>query len=161
VNNKATHTFAAQLAEGQEGEAIIDRWLAARYSDIEPAVMKDQRRGIDRWATDTDGQRVGIEIKSDGQGHRTGNVFVETISVDRTGKPGWAFTSQADVLIYWLRKNGTGWLLDPATVRAKVWHWTRAYPVKTASNRDYHSYGVLVPTTEFDAIATDTLTLEP
>jgi len=35
----------------------------------------------------------------------TGNAFIETIPVDMSEKAGWAFTSQADMLLYF----------DPAT----------------------------------------------
>lgn len=151
---KPVRTFHSQLAQGEQAEHVLDRWVAARFGAVpQPVEMEQQRQGIDR---QVGGQTV--EYKADSQGHRTGNAFIETISVDRTGKPGWLWTTQATWVIYWLPGDGRGWLLAPAALRDRAWEWTRRFRLKVSSNPSYHSYGLLVPLTELDEAATETFT---
>lgn len=149
------YTFGERLRAGSLGESILDMFFASWF-DIESVTMAEERRGIDRLFV---GRKLddplAVELKTDTQAARTGNVFLETISVDREGKPGWVFTTQADALIYYMHEDGggTGLIFDPADLRDSVYGWTRRYDVKTATNRDYHSYGLLVPVKVIATIA--------
>ena len=53
----------------------------------------------DRWFTSPRGQRFSVEYKSGIQTFYTGNMFLETISVDMSNKPGWVYTCQADQIL--------------------------------------------------------------
>lgn len=151
---KPVRTFAAQLQSGQTHEQTLDGWVTQRFGEPPAPVGMDlQRAGVDR---QVGGQTV--EYKADSQGHRTGNAFIETISVDRSGKAGWVWTTEADWVIYWLAGDGRGWLLRPDLLRDRVWDWTRRCSIKVSSNPSYHSYGLLVPLTELDGVATETFT---
>lgn len=156
---KPVRTFHEQLSKGELAELTLDGWARERFGN-EPvkATMPDQRRGIDRHVAGPDGTAYTLEYKADSQGHRTGKAFIETISVDAKGKPGWLFSSEADFVVYWLAGDGRGWVLDPDTLRERAWDWTRRFPVKVSSNPTYHSYGVLVPHAELDLAATETFT---
>lgn len=151
---KPVRTFHDQLAHGQRGEDALDRWVHQRFGTApQPVELAQQRQGIDRQVGE-----LTVEYKTDSQGHRTGNGFIETISVDRTGKPGWLWTTQADWVIYWLPGDGRGWLLSPLAMRERAWEWTRRFRIKVSSNPSYHSYGLLVPLSELDEVATETFT---
>lgn len=149
---KPVRTFHDQLRKGQQQELALDQWAEQRFGTAPvPVDMDRQREGIDRIV----GEHT-LEYKADSQGHRTGNAFIETISVDRTGKPGWLWTTQATWVIYWLSGDGRGWVLDPVRLRDNAWDWTRQCRVKVSSNPTYHSYGLLVPHAELDRVAQET-----
>lgn len=96
------HEFHASLKRGELGEAELGRCFA-QWFVIEPASKDEQQRGIDRHFTErATGKRLRVEYKTDYMAHRTGNAFIETVSVDAASKPGWAYRSEADVLIYFV-----------------------------------------------------------
>lgn len=148
---KPVRTFAQQVHTGAAAEAKLDRWAEQRFGEPPEQVdMAMQKAGIDRTVAG-----ITLEYKADSQGHRTGNVFLETISVDRTGKPGWVWTTEADWVVYWLPASGDGWLLAPAALRDRIWDWSRRFRVKVSSNPTYHSYGLLVPVGELEQVAAE------
>jgi hypothetical protein len=146
-----TYTFGQQIAAGQAGEAILDGWLELEY-EVTEATREEQRRGIDRWAKKGN-KTIGVEYKTDFRGHTSGFGFVETISVDKAGKQGWLWTTEADWVVYWTPGNQTGIVLSPEILRQNAYQWTKKYNVKTASNPSYHSYGILVPLEELQRVA--------
>ena len=96
------YNFDVQLAQGESGEARLDRFFSTWFQ-IQPATPEEQRQGIDRWFSDRRRPRtLAVEYKTDHTAARTGNAFIETISVDSEQKAGWAFTSQADLLLYYV-----------------------------------------------------------
>ena len=101
-----TYTFSDQLEVGREGERFLDQLLEPNWI-VTPSTDKQQRQGIDRLLTHRlTGQKVKAEYKTDHRGHRSERAFVEIISVDRKGKLGWAYLSEADFLIYYLSGPG-------------------------------------------------------
>src|SRR5689334_20898516 len=97
-----THVFKDKLREGHEVEELLDRHFEAKYQ-IWHATPAGQRQGIDRWFTDRiTGDRFSVDYKADWRAHETRRAFIETISVDSTGKAGWAYTSKADWIYYYL-----------------------------------------------------------
>ena len=126
----------------------------SQWFDITPATDAEQRLGIDRhFLRHRDRQRFTVEYKTDHTAGRTGNAFVETISVDTANKPGWAFTSTAQVLIYHVPDAGTLYIIDFPRLRHHLPTWQQTYPTRAIPNRSYHTHGLLVPLKEFEAIA--------
>jgi hypothetical protein len=145
------YPFHTQQAQGEAGEAVLDRFFSRWYRII-PASAQHQRRGIDRvFVAGT--RRIAVEYKSDSTAARTGNAFVETVSVDTAGKPGWVYTSQADFLVYFIPPDDLVYVLRPATLRKALPGWLRRYPVRAIPNAGYHTHGVLVPLDEFERLA--------
>ena len=73
--------FAEKLAQGEAGERYLDSLWSDRWT-VGKAGRDDQRRGIDRWLINREtGRRVAVEYKTDATAGRTGNAFVETVSV--------------------------------------------------------------------------------
>lgn len=153
------YRFGEQLRKGSLGESILDTFFS-RWFDIQRVpVAIETSSGVDRlFIGEQQGDALAVEYKCDTQGYRTGNAFIETISVDEDGKRGWLWTTKADALVYYFHEDGggSGYVLDPTDLRKRAYRWTRKYPVKTATNDDYHSYGLLVPAEELEPIAEGT-----
>jgi hypothetical protein len=112
-----------QLAKGAAAETQLDRHFADRFH-ITPATRAQQRQGIDRHFTHRQsGATYTIEYKTDWTAARTGNAFVETVSVDSAAIPGWVYTSQAEWLAYFLPDHATIYLLAFPTLRACLPQW--------------------------------------
>jgi hypothetical protein len=146
----ASYNFDDQLRHGERGETFLDRFFA-RWFRIEPADHQEQRSGIDRFYYDLSRPRVlAVEYKTDETASRTGNAFIETISVDSMGRSGWAYTSRADVLMYYLPRDRKIYVLQLANIRQQLPLWRRQYPLRQIRNRGYFTHGLLVPLKELD-----------
>lgn len=158
----ALHRFDAQLHRGESGERWLDDFFSLFY-DITPASRDEQRKGIDRhfvsrwegWDQIGETQRTeeraryAVEYKSDFLTHRTGNAFVETVSVDSEGKDGWLITSQADVLIYFVVYRQSIFISRVDRLRELAALWKAAYPSRWAQNAGYRTHGITVPLTQY------------
>jgi hypothetical protein len=154
-----TYTFDTQLTKGAAAETQLDGFFA-QWFDIEPASPAEQRRGIDRTFTpQAGGKPFKVEYKTDWTASKTGNAFVETVSVDTHDKPGWAHTSQADYLIYFLPDDLLIYVLRFATLRRLLARWQREYPVRKIPNKGYYTHGLLVPLREFEQHAAQTISI--
>jgi len=153
TTNTPPYNFDNQLALGESGAAFLDTYFA-RWFSIERASRDDQRQGIDRYfTTRNQKQRLGVEYKTDAAASRTGNAFIETISVDTTGKPGWVHSSKADYLFYYLPRDGVIYMLKMATIRQQLAYWEAHFPTRHVPNNGYHTVGILVPLREFERCA--------
>lgn len=154
------HVFAESLTEGERAERELDRYFSDRWS-IQPVSRAAQRKGMDRVFTERrmPGRVVRVEYKADSKAAETGNAFVETISVDTAGKSGWAYTSQADVLIYFIPPQLTLYIIEFPALRKRLPDWVRAYPLGRALNEGYFTHGRLVPLREFERIAVEVVSL--
>lgn len=147
------YQFTQQLTDGVAGEARLDAYFA-KWFTIHPATADEQRRGIDRHFTRHRDQRIiTVEYKTDHTAGRTGNAFVETVSVDTHNKPGWAITSQAQVLIYYVPPSGAIYIIDFPRLHQALRTWQQHYPQRAIPNQGYHTHGLLVPLLEFEKIA--------
>lgn len=149
------YNFSTQLAVGQHYEDEIDAMFADRFT-IQPATPQQQRQGIDRiyrhW--ETPHRPMTVEYKADETAAQTGNAFVETISVDVSGRPGWAVTSQAEWLFYSVPGSGQAlYIIRLADLRKHLPDWKRQYEERRIANNGYHTVGLLVPLYEFERVA--------
>lgn len=151
------HHFKDKLAEGQTIEARLDRYFEKNY-EVLHATPAGQRAGIDRYFCDRDtGARASVDYKADFRAVQTGNAFIEMVSVDTNGKPGWAVASQAMWVLYFLPQTGKLYVLRMETLREKIPLWSTWYRVADAQNDSYKTSGLLVPLTELDDIASKIL----
>lgn len=138
------YDFEHQLADGEAGEAFLDEFFRQRGHAVRPASREEQRQGIDRFIVTPAGREMKVEYKTDHVAARTGNAFVETVSVDTAGKMGWALTSQADYLVYFIPDR----MIVVLPLRSLRWAlpgWMREYPARSAANNGYLTHGLLVP----------------
>lgn len=146
------YDFQTQLAAGRKGEAFLDAFFAPSYA-ITKATEAEQRTEIDRWFIHrASGRRFSVEYKTDSLAGKTGNAFVETVSVDTRARSGWAYMSAAEILMYYLPEPETIYVLRMSNLRQHLPSWLR-YPTGKALNKGYWTHGLLVPLHEFERIA--------
>lgn len=145
------YSFQAQQRVGEQGETALDLWFS-RFYLLWPASTDQERRGIDRVATHRlTGRVLTLQYKTDTRAVRTGNAFVETLSVV-PHKPGWAVSCMADYLCYWV-VGGCLYICTPQAIRKALEPWSQAYPSRQVPNRGYTTEGLLVPLPQFEAIS--------
>lgn len=110
----------------------------------------EKAEGYDRIFQYPGGTEYKMEYKTDFQASVTGNVFIETVSMDIYDKPGWAYTSKADYLIYYIPGASKLLVIPARTIRLKIERWKSMYPELRVENKGYCAYGVIVPLVEFE-----------
>lgn len=155
------YRFDEQLERGEQGEALLDRHFS-RWFRIARATPGEQRQGIDRWFYALHRpSSFAVEYKTDWTAAQTGNAFIETISVDTRDRDGWAYTSAADVLLYYVPGRSCIYVLTLTALRFRLPFWQQQYPVREIPNSGYHTHGLLVPLTELEGCAQRVLTCKP
>jgi hypothetical protein len=153
-----TTVFNKALLVGQSYEQVLDKVFSSEYV-IEAVTRVEQRQGIDRIFYSIDGGQVSVEYKADLKAARTGNAFIETVSVDTMSIPGWAYTSKADVLAYYIPALGLCHLIDFVDLRSHLKDWRTKYRTirtKPELNDGYRTHGLLVPLTELATLSFET-----
>jgi hypothetical protein len=149
-----TYKFGVQLRQGEGYEAQLDTFFRNEGFRVSAVNREMQRQGIDRvFFREHDGKLFTVEYKADSLAGKTGNAFIETVSVDTANKPGWAYSSQATVLVYLVVEPETIYWLELTKLRKQLSRWEVAYPRRTAQNDGYQTYGLLVPLHELERIA--------
>jgi hypothetical protein len=148
------YDFDEQMQQGDVGEAFLDAYFAAKGYTIRAATRDEQRQGIDRFFTSPKtGKITRVEYKTDTTAARTGNAFIETVSVDATGKMGWSLTSQAEMLIYYIPPLNRIYLMPFISLHWELPRWLRDFPPRQAQNDGYATHGIIIPLAEFERLA--------
>lgn len=113
-----------------------------------PGDNEAQRRGVDRIIQLTNGKTLYVDEKKRRQSYP--DFFLEFISVDRTGAPGWIEKDLAiDFLAYAFIDTRRAYLLPWEPLRRAWRHfgeeWKARYGVRTVANSTYNTVGVCVP----------------
>lgn len=138
-----------QFRQGMDVETYLDDYFNAAGYRIERATPHEERqlkKGDRQFYKNH--HYTWVEYKSGVQTFYTGNVFLETISVDTHNIPGWVYTCQADTIIYAAILNKQLLLFDPDYLRARIEDLKQRYPtVKTSKGQNvgYNTHGVIVP----------------
>lgn len=154
------HGLDEKIAEGEKHESDLDVYFSHYYT-IVLASRAAQRNGIDRHFTcKASGAHMSIEYKADSRAATTGNAFIETVSVSTNGALGWAYTSLAQWLLYYIPPNKTIYVVPMASVKYMLPAWVRQYGTGYAPNRTYQTEGLKVSLNEFYKIALDVVKIE-
>src|SRR5579859_7979481 len=145
--NSFEHT--PQWKSGRTIADFLDTFFAAKGWIITPTTPYEERLLClgDRHYCKAS-QHLLVEYKSDRQTAVTGNVFLETISVDSTHTPGWVYTCQADYIFYAALLNREILVFTPRRLRVMIdTLQTKFKTVKTGhkQNNGYATHGVIVP----------------
>lgn len=146
------HAFRAKLDEGKAAEAELDAYLSRR-AVLQDVSLRLDKAGIDRIAI-RNGVASTIQYKADTRAATTGNGFVELVSSDIGGAPGWAYTCAADWLLYWVPPTGLLLWIRPDELRKHISAWYSSYPLRPARNPGYFSIGLAVPMDVLRGVAT-------
>lgn len=140
-----------QFKRGKSVESFLDDYFAGRgfaITETTPHQERDLCLG-DRIFT-KGGKRFYIEYKSGIQTHYTGNVFIETISVDdpQRFRQGWLYTCQADYLLYAALLDGLILVFVPDKLRTIADGLRAKFPERPTGkeqNKGYNTHGLIVP----------------
>lgn len=139
-----------QFKSGDDVARFLDSYFGPIY-DIQQTTPHEERvlcLGDRVYIGKADGHKLYIEYKSGLQTAHTGNIFLETVSVDTPCKPGWVYTCQADYIFYATLLNHRILIFRPSKLRAEIAELkTKFKEVKTGKgqNETYHTHGVIVP----------------
>ncbi|HOA25293.1 MAG TPA: hypothetical protein PK801_14635 [Aggregatilineales bacterium] len=149
----AVYSFNRQNAHGRLGEDFLDAFFEQRGNYVQPATRWQQKQGIDRIFA-RESKLARVEYKTDFIAHRSERVFIETVRLDQDEKSGWAYTSQADLLVYFIPGARVIYVMPLETLREQLPRWSALYPSRPVHNETYTTRGVLVPLAEFERFAT-------
>ena len=145
-----TYNFNQQLTRSKTYEAVLDKYLED-YFFIRLASMTEERQGIDRIMR-LRNPFLKVEYKCDSRADTTRNAFIETKSVvygDKTLAPGWAFSTTCDLIVYYLTRSRTAYLISPIKLRKVLPTWVKQFPSRRVSTQSssshYQTEGILVP----------------
>jgi len=145
-----TYNFNQQLTRSKAYETVLDKYFED-YFFIRLASMTEERQGIDRIMR-LRNPFLKVEYKCDSRADTTRNAFIETKSViygDRTLAPGWAFSTTSDIVVYYLTRSKTSYLIDPPKLREMLPTWSKQFPSRRVSTQSssshYQTEGILVP----------------
>lgn len=145
----------SRLRDSEIDKHFMDKW---RISKEVPRGL--ERLGVDRvWVHRETGRRWTVEYKHDTIAHRTKRVFIETVSVEEAGVKGWAYTSCARILVYYVVGGEYAFVIRMDEIERRLPVWERCCETKTASTvdkrtgRTYKTHGVCVPLFQFRAAA--------
>lgn len=136
----------------QSGSAVadfLDTYFAARGWAIAPTTPHEERRlclGDRHFQRDQ--THWYVEYKSGVQTGYTGNIFLETVSVDTQNKPGWVYTCRADLIVYAAMLNHKLLIFLPDALRSALPELRRQFrEVATGNqqNNGYRTHGLIVP----------------
>lgn len=153
-------SFEEQLQFGKKWEKYASERLETLLTSISmknidyDADPEMQRAGIDSILSRS---QPSIDIKTQQYEYtKTGNMPIETMSVEEKSVPGWFYTSESD-LIVWVYPNRAGTNLHrtgyfmPHSDELREWfnHRLDEFTRKRIPNEDYHSAVRLVPIDSF------------
>lgn len=147
------HNFKDSKKVGDMGEQLLDNYFSDKFI-IEDVNMDQQRLGWDRVFTHKDsGTRASVEYKTDTRATDTGNIFMEVWSNKEAGKKGWAYTSTAQWLYYFMTGSMSVFIVDVPHLKLYLKVWEKQLKIKQARNKTYTSEGMLVPIEIFKTVA--------
>ena len=94
-------SFKTDLERGKQGEQLVANTLSRRgwqITDLRNSA-EYQKKDID-FIVSKDTIETTIEIKHDARINKTGNMYIEIESNDRTSRKGWFYYCEAEYLFY-------------------------------------------------------------
>ena len=153
------YTFEGQVKKGEKGENILDIFYIKRYRILQVS-MELQKLGIDRiWIDEKIGFRHFVEYKTDFTAANTNKIFIETISVDKENKLGWAITSCARFLVIYVPTK-ISYVAHMEAIHFYLRDWQNLYEKKVIENKSYFTIGICVPINIFERICCEINKLE-
>lgn len=153
-----------QLKKGKKREYELDEYFSPDWV-IHQLSRSHERKGLgDRIYINRDDPLTIylVEYKADEEAAKTGNIFVETVSVDTAHKLGWVITCQADFIFIYIPANKTVFVVSPDDMRERLSAWQSKYPIRPSAaelNNGYRSYGILVPIAEIESASVKTISV--
>jgi hypothetical protein len=153
-----------QFKSGMAVEDFLDQYFGAEF-EIKRTTQHQERVLClgDRIYKNGD-KSFFVEYKSGIQTHYTGNIFLETISVDNPCKPGWVYTCQANFVLYAVLLDGMILVFKPDDLRRQIAELKTKFPEKPTGkgqNKNYNTHGIIIPLNYAQNLAVKIIYLEP
>lgn len=144
------HNFNESVNRSEEHNKKLDSFFSKWYEIIRMPLTTD-KIGIDRlWSDKETHVKYSVEYKADERTADTKNAFVETVSVDKTNAPGWAYTCAAQFIVYYIPQWNKAWIMNTIAIKNRVEEWKQKYrQVKAVNENGYTTYGIAVPFSDF------------
>lgn len=160
-----TITDSHQFKSGKDVERFLDEYFSNDFEITQTSARQERTLYLgDRiFKHRKTGRKYFVEYKSGIQTFYTGNIFLETISVDSENKPGWLYTCKANFLLYATLLNGFILLFIPKLLREQISQLRRRYPEKATSkgqNEGYNTHGLVVPLNDAKELASKIIPLD-
>ena len=153
------YQFETQFDKGAAVESLVFSALERNGWQVTPSIFSQTQKTGQRLGFDAIIQKpphqLTIEIKADYAAEKTGNLFIETVSVDKYNTPGWAYSSQAQILVTVLPIQRCIILSSMGWLRGKLEEWESRCRKRKCHNKnpdwhgEFNSEGLLVPIAEF------------
>ncbi|MCK8514878.1 hypothetical protein M0534_00840 [Methylonatrum kenyense] len=139
---------------GKQAEKAVRVWLEGKGWKVIDASNHRffQQSGVD-FVAERKSTTYLLEVKSDP--HPPKCVFLEYISNDEKGSPGWLETTSADRIFYYFRNYNRAVIFDPTNARDIITQWE--YPAACAETTIngkviYRSWGYIVPVDDLEIL---------
>jgi len=154
------YDFEDKKAEGEAFEHVLDAAFGRMYH-IESVTDWLQRHEVDRFFTSRCKLRRThlVEYKADSKAAKTGNAFIELVSVDTQNRPGWAVCTWAQVLLYYIPPLAKVYVVSVFHLKNALPEWQKKYPTKkrVANSRNgrvrYNTVGIVIPLAELETVS--------
>lgn len=145
------HSWDETLGIEREGERVLDAVFGPEYIIVR-ATKAHQRQKVDRFFIYKRAVRVHVvDYKIDRKAGQTGNLALEETSVVRDGRVearGWIHTTKADLIVSYVSKLDTAFVMRVADLRSRWPSILSAFPPKptgTNGERPYQTLNCCVP----------------
>lgn len=122
------------MKKGMANEEILHNWLLNQKDCLEVKDLRDDEWGrkhdVDFIYTRANGDKYGVEVKSDDHISEEGNFCFETQRVykDSHNRPGWCWFSRADLFLIRNPKTNDLFVFNVKNLRDAVWYCLNKHP---------------------------------
>lgn len=138
-----------QFKNGKDVEAWLDKYFKLRgWSITQTTPYQERVLCLGDRHFRKNGRAYRVEYKSGIQTFYSGNIFLETVSVDATNRPGWVYSCKADYILYAALLNKKILVFLPDKLRGQMEMLKarfREVATKHHQNDGYNTHGVIVP----------------
>jgi hypothetical protein len=141
------YNFHDQLHKGVSGEQRLNLYFS-KWFDIKPPAHRNGQ--TDRiFVSKIEKRRFHIQYKCDEHTKKTGNVFLETVSVDYNNTPGWLYTYDDELKLIYYAVPKIIYFADMGVIKSHYIPIVNQYREVPVLNEEYITRGILVPIGDF------------
>lgn len=135
--------FLDDLEDGKYGEYLFQRYLQLKGLDVDSA--PEEEFPYYDVVSVLYGKRQTYEVKTDRQIHKTGNLYIEFLNINRMNLSG-IFTSKADFYVYIDKESLIGYVFNRGNLLSHIFE----LKVKTVKSRvdNQNALGWIIPLDE-------------
>ena len=146
--------FEEQLAIGKKGELLVKLYYESQTDDgktkfiVRDARKEEQAKGADFFIINNELGTRYVEVKTDTQSFKTGNVALEIYIVHENKKSiGCALKTFPDFLFYWIYPTNQLIYWNPDELIPYIMDWIidSKYRIVDAENKNFFSRSLIVP----------------